>query len=342
MQIDQTAAHLSALGVNVQVSFTADVRPEDYDIIQGFSLPLDVMRRSRNLQVPVVLSTIYWGREYTTGQHRTGNFLATWAARIRVGLALLRSSLQGRVSEKCEVLIEHLTTKRVIYEMAALLLPNSESEAEAIRRELGVTTPCHVVPNAVDAERFTPGLEQAPREYVLFSGRFEPHKNQLGLIRALKNQSWPVVLVGKAHPHHPDYYRQCRREAPSHFRILDGVPHEELVPLYRGARVHILPSWFETTGLVSLEAALCGCNVVTTDRGYAKEYFGELAWYCDPASPGSIRAAIRAAWDAPVKPALRTHILNHFTWQHTAQATLEAFRDVLAESARSAGAGRET
>ncbi len=335
VQIDQTAAHLTMLGADVRVSFSADERPADYDVIEGFGLPPAVLRACRRAGVPVLLSTIYWSRDYTTGQYRTGSRRAFWTGRLRLGLALLRGSLQGRASEKCEALNEHLISKRVTYEMADLLLPNSRSEGEAIRRELGVTTPYHVVPNAVDERRFTPGPAGAARDYILYSGRFEPHKNQLGLIRALKNETrWPVILVGQSHPHHAAYHRQCRRELPPHFRILDGVPQEELVPLYRAARVHVLPSWFETTGLVSLEAALCGCNVVTTERGYARDYFGALAWYCDPASPASIREAVRAAWETPVDPVLRAHVLDRFTWMHTARATLEAFREVLAWSGR--------
>ena len=342
VQIDQTAAHLTELGANVRVSFAADEQPGDYDVIQGFGLPPTALRDCRRNRVPVLLSPIYWSRDYTTGKYRTDNLRTTWTNRARLGLALLRGALRGQASEKCEALNEHLISKRVIYEMADLLLPNSRAEGETVRRELGVTTPYHVVPNAVDESRFTPGPAGAARNTILYSGRFEPHKNQLGLIRALKNESrWPVVLVGQPHPHHAAYYQQCQREAPAHFQILDGVPQEELVPLYRAARVHVLPSWFETTGLVSLEAALCGCNVVTTDRGYARDYFGDLAWYCDPASPTSIRAAVQAAWDAPVNPALRTHVLNHFTWKHTAQATLEAFHKVLARPARGTFTGTE-
>jgi glycosyltransferase involved in cell wall biosynthesis len=95
-----------------------------------------------------------------------------------------------------------------------------------------------------------------------------------------------VVLVGYPHPHHPDYYDAAKRMAEKNpnVSIRPGVPHKELISLYQGAKVHILPSWFETTGLVSLEAALCGCNIVTTSRGYARDYFQNMAWYCDPLS----------------------------------------------------------
>ena len=72
-----------------------------------------------------------------------------------------------------------------------------------------------------------------------------------------------------------------------------GGPHPRtVVALYRSARVHVLPSWFETTGLVSLEAGLCRCDVREHNRGHAREYLGDFAWYCDPADPASICSAV--------------------------------------------------
>ena len=91
-------------------------------------------------------------------------------------------------------------------------------------------------------------------------------------------------------------------------------------------RALIRPSWFETTGLVSLEAALSGCSIATTDRGHAGEYFDRYAWYLDPGVNDSILRAVRNAWDSPPSPELRERILDRYTWSHVAQATLAAYR----------------
>ena len=93
--------------------------------------------------------------------------------------------------------------------------------------------------------------------------------------------------------------------------------------------MHATPSLFETTGLVSLEAALGGCNVVTTSRGHAREYLGDLAWYCDPGDTSSIRRAVLAAYEAPIQDTLSKHVLDNFTWDHTARATLAGYRLLL-------------
>ena len=327
VQIQQTCKHLRFLDVDANISFAADADVSGYDIVHGFGLGPKEVRYCRQRGLPVVLSTIYWN-DYVTFRRGSSQQWHTWEGRGRTGFVLLRSALQGRHVEKCAAITSKLQGQRVVFEMSDLLLPNSQMEADAIQADLTTTTPYHVVPNAVDPTMFNPAATQGSigRNHVLFVGRFEPHKNQLGLIEAMRGADIPTVLVGPPHPHHPAYYEHCKRQATKNITILPGVPQEKLAALYSAAKVHVLPSGFETTGLVSLEAALCGCNIVTTDRGYTREYFQDMAWYCDPYDPQSIRRAIEVAFHAPYKSDLRDHILSNYTWEHTAQATLAGYR----------------
>jgi hypothetical protein len=77
---------------------------------------------------------------------------------------------------------------------------------------------------------------------------------------------------------------------------------------------------------VSLEAGAAGCNIVSTDRGSAREYLEEMAWYCDPRSVESVREAVQAAYEAPRSERLREHIQEHFTWRQAAEQTVEGYR----------------
>lgn len=330
VQLDQTRSALEQIGVSVDV--THEEHPEllGYDLVHAFGLKPTHLRRCRQHGVPVAYSPIYWDRQYVTGQHDTGRPLFTWKRRVRAGLRLMSTALRGRHIEECEALSALQSRRRVCYEMSDLLLPNSEAEARAIISDLDVTTPYHVVPNAVDHTRFVreEGSGEV-RDSVLYAGRFEPHKNQLGLIEAMRGSEIPLVLVGPPHPDHERYYERCRQSAATNVSIIPGLPHDELPPLYARARVHAVPSWFETTGLVSLEAALSGCNVVTTSRGFARDYLGDMAWYCNPADPPSIRKAVEAAYHAPFREQLHRHVLRHFTWEHTAAATRAGYELML-------------
>jgi len=329
----QTAEALRTLGASVRIWEDAAPVLTGVDVVHGFGLDLGEIKKCRVHGTAVVLSTIYCGRGY----RREGIGRKSWRTAVqrgRVAALLGGAALAGpdRLAKHCQRLdpCDHAVV--LAYEAADLLLPNSESEAEAIRDELGVTTPTRVVPNAVRPE--LADLSSRPcseRTTVLCLGRIEPHKNQLGLIEALDGLELDLEIAGPCHPHHPEYLRHCQRRAGPRVRLLGDLPHgsEGYRQALSRARVHVLPSWFETTGLASLEAGIAGCNVVTTSRGFAGDYFGELAWYCDPARRSSIRKAVLSAWSHPGHPQLRDRILRQFTWAHTGRATLAAYEEAL-------------
>lgn len=163
---------------------------------------------------------------------------------------------------------------------------------------------------------------------VLCVARIEGIKNQLNLIRALNNTRFNLVLIGSHAPNQKTYYNACRSIAAANITFIDHTPQPELVRYYQQAKVHILPSWFETTGLSSLEAAAMGCNVVITDKGDAKEYFGNNAWYCDPADPGNIRLMVEKASLGNYNEALHEMILKKYTWKQAALETYKAYQNI--------------
>lgn len=334
VQIERTAQALGDAGIEVVTEFSPDPAPVEVDLVHGFGLDAADIRRWHTRRVPVALSSIYWDRAYRTGDGpRPG--ARTLAGRGMRAFQFARASLRGRgpLIEACLQVVDHEREMIAAFESADLLLPNARGEAASIEADLGVSTPMTPVPNGVDPASFSePAGPFEARSYVLFVGRIEPHKNQLGLIRALKDTGLPLTIAGPDHPDHRPYAEQCRAEGAGWVTNTGRVTDDELRQLYRGARVHALPSWFETTGLVSLEAALSGCSVVSTSRGHAREYLDDLARYCDPADTGSIRGAVRQAWSAPPSPDLKRRILDHYTWDHVAAETADAYRALLGGS----------
>ncbi|MBD0287388.1 MAG: glycosyltransferase, partial [Flavisolibacter sp.] len=140
-----------------------------------------------------------------------------------------------------------------------------------------------------------------------------------------------LTIIGKPSPNHIGYYEQCRKLAGQYknITIINHINHDQLSAVYKAAKVHVLPSWFETTGLSSLEAAVLGCNIVITEKGDTKEYFGDHAYYCQPDDVDSIRTAVVKAYNDPVNPKLKEFILNNNTWMKAAQQTLAAYQTIL-------------
>jgi glycosyltransferase involved in cell wall biosynthesis len=186
-----------------------------------------------------------------------------------------------------------------------------------------------VIPNGADATVFSLSAGRHEREGVVMAARIEPFKNQLRLIRACRDVGLPLTLVGPTHPHHGRYAEACRRAADASVTFIDTLPQTDLANVFQTAKVHALPSWFETAGLASLEAGLSGCAIVTTDRGFAREYFGDLAVYCDPGSIKAIASAVQQASEKPVSAELRDLVKQRFSWTKAAEHSVIAYRELL-------------
>ena len=168
--------------------------------------------------------------------------------------------------------------------------------------------------------------------FVVQAGRIEPAKNQLMLCLALQKSSFPVVLIGSS-KEWPDYAESCQQLLGDRLTIIDHIPQPLLASAFAASSVHVLPSWMETCGLVTLEAALTGVPVVGSTFGHELEYLKGDCWWCDPADPTSIRRAVEAAWQAgrsderPIR--LKRRILEEFNWDRTTDATERLYRRVL-------------
>ena len=342
VQIMNTAKYLRLLKVEVDVKLSNErVNYKDYDLIHFFNIirPSDILRHMKNSRLPYVISTIYvdyseYDREYRGGlvglvTRLFGTDLAEYLK------AIARNLKNGESLGSPEYLLRgHRRSVQYILRRAACLLPNSHSEYRRLVRSYGVENRYERIPNAIDKQQFyrrdLPGREE--RKDVLCAARIEAYKNQLNLIKAFKDMPYQLKIVGKAAPNHRKYYEACVKEAAGmdNVELIEHLPVDQLAELYAKARVHVLPSWFETTGLSSLEAGAMGCRLVITDRGDQKEYFEEYAFYCEPDDIDSIRAAIERAYEAPFSTSLQEKILQHYTWETAASATLAVYEKVLA------------
>ena len=105
------------------------------------------------------------------------------------------------------------------------------------------------------------------------------------------------------------------------------MPYEQIPSYYHFAKVGISASWFETTGLTSLEALLVGTNAVACGER-AKEYLGRYASYCRPDNVDSIYEALINEYFAG-RPKLPSDIINTYTWKNAAIKTLEVYKGLV-------------
>lgn len=190
----------------------------------------------------------------------------------------------------------------------------------------------HVEPMGVDLEtRFTPSLEAAPADTLLFVGRLVRKKGLHVLLDAL-----PVVLATRPHvtlvvvgfgPELGDLQAQASRLGLGRVvRFLGASGQAELPAHYRRAKVFVAPfveapgGDQEGLGLVVVEAIGCGCRVVVSDLVGTRDFVpvpGAVARVA-PGDPATLALAILDMLAA--EPPTGRPDVERFDWRSRARA----------------------
>ncbi len=243
--------------------------------------------------------------------------------------------------------------QREIIKMSDIVLVQTDKEAEDIKLDFNVPEfPWAKIVNGVDLEIFSRsdnkeflklmmdefGEDFTDTPIILNVGRVEPRKNQLNLIKAFESlkkrnelENYKLVFIGDMTKRSPEYKYRFKikdRFSPNIYYL--GQRSQNIVASamsHQGIYVH--PSWFETTGLVALEAAVAGMRVVASgDR--IKEYLGNNAYYCSPWDVEELqRAIINASESKPLSSEYKAEIASKYGWEQTASQTIEVYRRLL-------------
>ncbi len=175
-----------------------------------------------------------------------------------------------------------------------------------------------------------------PERFILFCGTIEPRKNLpllLGTLITLKRQGVTIPLViaggrGWGFGEYLDLHRQLGGQVIE----LGYTPADLLPGLYRSASALVLPSRDEGFGFPVLEALACGTPVICSDIPALREVGGEEARYFSLDRPGHLAEMLAAHWNNELhfSPDEARHHAAGFSWDRTAAATLEFYRQVTA------------
>ena len=195
-------------------------------------------------------------------------------------LAEIKRLVQGDTGDP----LQRADRERRIAATADAIIVSDAHEREALVRLYGAqSSRVHVIPCGVDPMRFSPMERQVARQalelpespLVLFVGRMDPLKGLdllLHMIAGMEEwQDLRLLIVG-GDPEQEQEAARLQRMAHGmgldrRVRFEGAIPQERLPLYYNSATALVMPSYYESFGLVALEAMACGTPVVAARVG---------------------------------------------------------------------------
>ena len=272
---------------------------EAYDVVHGTISPASTIALSPGIgmtDVPVVLTCHGLAIDFalrTIARSPTDYVLKYGLHPVN----FLFDTIAGRTADRVIATSEYMREE---------LIETSHLDPEAVS----------VIPHGIDTETFRPAAGQHGGVHptvdpealsVLFVGRLGPLKGVGLAIRAVAKLAADGVdaeLLVAGTGGRESYLRglAAELEITQQVRFLGAVAHEELPALYASADAFVLPSRFDSFGLVLLEAMACGTPVIGTDVGGIPTVIEDgTTGFLVSRSPTALAARLAALEDATLR-----------------------------------------
>lgn len=174
-----------------------------------------------------------------------------------------------------------LRAERKVLRKADCVIATTPTEKETIRKFAGPKTDVSVIPIGVAKSFEETPLQKPPvQPRFVYAGRFEETKGLFTLLEAFQDlvkdgQEGELILAGGAEedidtatglPVHADL-RDAIDGIEDRVTFLGPKSQKELAALFSGATAVVVPSYYESFGMVAAEAQGCGTPVIASATG---------------------------------------------------------------------------
>lgn len=188
-----------------------------------------------------------------------------------------------------------------------------------------------VIKYGLDPSQFSPEWEWQKKDRVaLFVGRGSVGKGFDTLVEAAPKINGEIVAVASRIP------KFCWEKIHQlkNFKVLSGIPAEQLVDLYKKAAVFVMPSLSEGSPITTLEAMACGLPVAATVEGGGGYIEDGINGCIFPArDPGSLAHHVNYLFDHPeiaqeFGQINRARVEKHYTLPVIAEQVLNVYSEI--------------
>ena len=320
IQIENTARCLQNLGCEVKFFNQWTDKVEDYDILHCFYLgdigAAPLVKRAKEKGIGVVMSTVY-----NSALDKKKEQLSYQLSRIHPSICYVKY------------------VQREIVKSVDRFVALSDYEKEAVHTIFKIPNDkFSIIPNGIsDMFHQEPKQENVfvdktgLKDYVLHVGQFTRNKNQIAIIKALKDTNIPLVCIGQVVEN--DYYEECKKLAGENIHFFEPVDNtnSQLLEMYWAAKAFVLPSYREAYPLSVIEAVLTGNHVLVTSNsmiGSSLDSFG-----VEKVSPDNV-SGIKAWIERNIekeKAEITQEQKQQFSWTDVAQNLLRVYTEVMNE-----------
>ena len=233
-----------------------------------------------------------------------------------------------------------------IYVSKAIFAISNSTKQDIVRHYPSVKDKIYVISLAYDVGRFNTDIPQEDvrrvrgrysivSDYVLYLGTLKPSKNIEGLIEAFSKISGvKLVIAGKKGWLYQSIFDKVKKLGlEKRIIFTDFIPEDDKPALIKGAKLFVLPSFWEGFGLDALSAMACGVPVVASNVGSLPEVLGKAGIFVNPHDVDSIASGIEEVLSAP-KEKYNSMVKNglaqarKFSWEKTARETLSVLEQI--------------
>jgi glycosyltransferase involved in cell wall biosynthesis len=278
-----TSLKMNGFIADIYGPFSRDI--EDYDVVYHFSVHaggLDLLRKVRDHGLRIILSpNVYLDENFT---------------------------------EDIPIIQSHV-------DLADVIVFKSSAEKENFTKHFEVRDDrVEIVPQAIDESI----LQRAPEglfkelynvdKFCVTFGLIDRNKNQLNVIKAVREFGIPLVVIGKYRD--KNYYDSCLGEAPDNFIFIDSLYyHSDVMRSALQEASFFIETSKEPAGISAIEAGLSGCKMVLSDSNWSREHFGLHPSYVNSDSISSIVSGVKSVLESDATGMQRS-LLHHLSGEN--------------------------
>ena len=190
------------------------------------------------------------------------------------------------------------------------------------------------IPNAIDIESLSSEADTRYEKQIIFAGRLSKEKGILTVLETAESlpEDIHLIIIGKG-PEEKAVIEHAKKFTNTHF--LGYQPKEKTIPLIRGSKLLIQPSFVEGISTTLLESMSCKTPIIASNIGGNKELLihNKTGVLIEPGNPKELLKEIlnilddNNLLDGITKAAFEE--VQNYDWSHVGKLYLNLYEKLL-------------